>query len=88
MLAPVLSLTAQLNQFLLSPIHATLFPFPLITSLHATRVSLAYRANVTRVGKIEEEKARLNGVQKETRTWLMDVAGFLVMVRRIQDGEE
>lgn len=82
MIASALSGFAQLNQWLLHPVHPTFFPFPLITCIHAARVSLAYTSNVQRVSKLELQnyQSQRDNSDKPHRTWLMDIVGFLVMV--------
>ncbi|GAK67033.1 uncharacterized protein PAN0_016d5259 [Moesziomyces antarcticus] len=77
MLAAVLAPLAAVNARLAQPVHATLYPFPLATTLHALRVALAYRglcAAFTARRRAEGKTAAELRV-----SWLRDLAGFLVM---------
>ena len=78
MLAAVLSPLANVNARLAQPVHPTIYPFPLATTLHALRVAIAYR------GICAGFRARRRAEGKSTPaelhvSMLRDAAGFLVM---------
>lgn len=70
MAALLLAPFAALNAALGVPLHASLYPFAGAPTLHAARVSLAYRGI----------SARAAGASGARKGWALDVAGFLVMV--------
>lgn len=89
MLALLISSFAHLNTFLARPISPTLYPFSWIPTLHALRVSLAFRALCRANRRAGEEGGRggrgIRGGGEEVRVepraaWAQDLAGFLVMV--------
>jgi hypothetical protein len=59
------------------PLSPTFYPFPLTTTLHALRVSHAYKGRVKALGHEGAMKARGLGVE---------LAGYLAMVRAISRG--
>ncbi|KAN0062888.1 hypothetical protein ACQY0O_004709 [Thecaphora frezii] len=66
-----------LNAWMMTPVHPTLYPFPWATTLHALRVSLAYRhlckaAKQRRIAEAGEHK-------RFDVAWQRHLAGFLVM---------
>ena len=78
MLASALAPLATINARLAQPVHPTLYPFPLATTLHALRVAIAYR------GICAGFRARRRAENKHTAadlhvSLLRDAAGFLVM---------
>lgn len=77
MLANVLAPLAHLNMRLMQPVHPSLYPFPLATTLHALRVVIAYRS----ISAVFRARRRAEGkTAAETHvTLLRDAAGFLVM---------
>lgn len=80
MAANVLAPLANLNNALLSTqVHPSLFPYPLLSTFHAARISLVYRALSKRARQAAEQQL---GREIKT-TWAYDIAGFLVMVSRI-----
>lgn len=78
MLAAVLSPLASVNARLAEPVHPTLYPFPLATTLHALRVAIAYRGICAgfRARRRAEGKVPPSDLHVSL---LRDVAGFLVM---------
>ncbi|PWY99376.1 hypothetical protein BCV70DRAFT_117538 [Testicularia cyperi] len=77
MLAKALAPLAMLNGRMMQPVHPTLYPFPLATTLHALRVALAYRAICS--GFRARRKAEGKTAQELHVSRLRDAAGFLVM---------
>ncbi|CDS01029.1 uncharacterized protein SPSC_01067 [Sporisorium scitamineum] len=78
MLATALAPLASVNARLAQPVHPTLYPFPLATTLHALRVAIAYR------GICAGFRARRRAENKHSAadlhvSFLRDAAGFLVM---------
>ncbi|SNX86606.1 uncharacterized protein MEPE_05315 [Melanopsichium pennsylvanicum] len=78
MLASALAPLASINARLAQPVHPTLYPFPLATTLHALRVAIAYR------GISSGFRARRKAEGKHSPSdldvsLLRNVAGFLVM---------
>ncbi|SPO30046.1 uncharacterized protein UTRI_05885 [Ustilago trichophora] len=78
MLASALAPLASINARLAQPVHPTLYPFPLATTLHALRVAIAYRTICAGF------RARRRAENKHSATDLdvsplRDAAGFLVM---------
>ncbi|TKY88224.1 hypothetical protein EX895_002934 [Sporisorium graminicola] len=78
MLATALAPLASVNARLAQPVHPTLYPFPLATTLHALRVAIAYR------GICAGFRARRRAEGKHSPadlhvSLLRDAAGFLVM---------
>lgn len=76
MTSAILAPTIALNSYLSSTFIPTL-PLPLTAVLHAARVSLAYRAIRARVRATYG--ARVEGNEAKDG-WVLDIAGFLVMV--------
>lgn len=77
MLAYVLAPIASLNAVLLStPVHASLFPYPLLSTLHAARISLVHRALSQKAWQATSEDVRRS---RGRPTWAYDIVGFLVM---------
>jgi hypothetical protein len=64
---PLIRVVARLTQAISKTIvHPRYFPYPLTPTLHATRISIAYRANVRKTGS--------------QLSYGADLAGFLLMV--------
>lgn len=79
MAAHILAPIAQLNNVLLTQqVHATLFPYPLLSTLHAARIALVHQA----LSRRARDAARQRLGQDVAPTWAYDMAGFLIMVRR------
>ncbi|PWN52781.1 hypothetical protein IE53DRAFT_326011 [Violaceomyces palustris] len=75
MLANTLSQLARLNEALANQVNEVYYPFPLSTTLHALRVSIAYRG----ICKAFDARYRTQGQEVKRRGWLYEIAGFLVM---------
>ncbi len=78
MLAPLLAPLANLNTRLTQPVHPTLYPFPLATTLHALRVAIAYRTISSGFRARRRAEAKHTPAQLHV-SLLRDAAGFLVM---------
>lgn len=65
-LAPISALTQFLST---TPVHTVLYPFPWISTIHATRISLAYRGRLRVLGHADGKLGRGP-----------ELAGFLMMV--------
>ena len=77
MLATALAPLASVNARLALPVHPTLYPFPLATTLHALRVAIAYRSICTAFGS--RRRAEKHSAADLRISPLHDAAGFLVM---------
>lgn len=78
MLATILAPIANLNALLLStPVHAGLFPYALLPTLHAARISLLHRALSEKAWEATSEDVRRT---RGKPTWAYNIVGFLVMV--------
>ncbi|SPC63388.1 uncharacterized protein UHOD_07986 [Ustilago sp. UG-2017b] len=78
MLAAALAPLASVNARLAQPVHPTLYPFPLATTLHALRVAIAYRGICA--GFLSRRRAEGRASPADLRvSWLRDASGFLVM---------
>ncbi|UZJ53895.1 hypothetical protein CBS101457_003215 [Exobasidium rhododendri] len=74
MAAHILAPIAQLNTALLTTlVHPSFFPYPLLSTLHAGRVSLVHRA----LSRSAYDKLKLS--ERKQITWAYDLAGFLIM---------
>ncbi|EST08374.1 hypothetical protein PSEUBRA_002131 [Kalmanozyma brasiliensis GHG001] len=78
MLAAALAPLASVNARLALPVHATLYPFPLATTLHALRVAIAYRAICAAFLARRRSEARHTPADLHISP-LRDAAGFLIM---------
>lgn len=75
MAAHILAPIAQMNTTLLTTVvHSTLFPYPLLSTLHAARISLVHRALTKRA------QDGLKPSERKSVTWAYDIAGYLIMV--------
>lgn len=78
MLAAALAPLATINARLIQPVHPTLYPFPLATTLHALRVAIAYRAICS--GFLARRRSESKHSPADLHvSRLRDAAGFLVM---------
>ncbi|EPQ27208.1 uncharacterized protein PFL1_05131 [Pseudozyma flocculosa PF-1] len=77
MLSNALTPLAALNAHMMTPVHPTAYPFPWATTLHALRVSLAYRG----ICKGFKARRRAQGKKDDELQvgMLREAAGFLVM---------
>lgn len=75
MAAHLLAPIVQMNTTLLTTVvHPTLFPYPLLSTLHAARISLVHRALT------KKAQDGLKPSEKKPVTWAYDIAGYLIMV--------
>lgn len=75
MAAYVLAPLASMNSTLLTTlVHPTLYPYSLLSTIHALRISLAHRALTKRGQDAVKPSERVR------QTWAYDIVGFLVMV--------
>lgn len=82
MAAHILAPLASLNTVLLdTQLHRSYAPFPLMTTIHAARVSLAFRG----ISAVTRKKyAQAKGIPEHEAprmTVQQDLAGFVIMVR-------
>ncbi|CBQ69983.1 conserved hypothetical protein [Sporisorium reilianum SRZ2] len=77
MLAAALAPLASVNARLAQPVHATLYPFPLATTLHALRVAIAYRGLCAAFRARRRTESHAPAALHVSP--LRDAAGFLVM---------
>ena len=75
MAAHVLAPVAQFNTLLLTTVVHPRYPYPLLTTLHAARISLVHRA------LSKKALAEAKPSERKQVTWAYDIAGFLIMVR-------
>lgn len=78
MIASTLAPLATINARLAQPVHATLYPFPLATTLHALRVAIAYRTICASFRARRRAENKHSPAELHV-SWLRDAAGFLVM---------
>lgn len=78
MLSSALVPLASVNVRLAQPVHATLYPFALATTLHALRVAIAYRAICSAFRARRRAEAKHSAADLYVSP-LRDAAGFLVM---------
>lgn len=78
MLASTLAPLASINARLAQPVHPTLYPFPLATTLHALRVAIAYRGISSGFRSRRKAEGKHTAADLHVSP-LRDAAGFLVM---------
>jgi hypothetical protein len=75
---PLVRLVARLTHFLSTAIvHPSVFPYPLTPTLHAARISIAFRANARRTGSRLSRRADLAGFLLMARGFLITILLFL-----------
>lgn len=81
MAAHLLAPVANINTFLLqTKVHDTLFPFALLPTLHALRISFLHNALKAKARSQHAlNDVKQGGEAPPSTTWAYDIAGFLVM---------